>query len=301
MSRAPIELTVPESVPPLPVAPTIEAWRAMTPQQRESFLVSAIEASSHPLRMMGEGRPHKKAKTRALDMLGLHFRAMGRVVYLAEEMIVAYPGEPTFTPDLLAVVGVEEPEDDERLAWVVADEKRGLDFVLEVVHMGSREKDLVENVQRYARLGIPEYFVYDRGRQQIHGFRLSVEGESRYQRIVPQLGRYSSTVLGLDLALSGGRLRFFQGMAELFDTAELLSRLGKMVEELEARAEEASKQAEQAVLSTRETILALLGARGISSPEEVVARVKSCDDLSVLQRWLLRAATAATASEVIDS
>src|SRR5262245_36984624 len=43
------------------------------------------------------------------------------------------------------------------LAWVVAEEGKGLDFVLEVLHKGDRNKDLVENVERYAQLGIPEY------------------------------------------------------------------------------------------------------------------------------------------------
>src|SRR5206468_6940193 len=64
----------------------------------------------------------------------------------------------------------------------LADEGKGLDFVLEVLHRGDRKKDLVENVERYARLRIPEYFIYDRARQQINGYRLA--GAKRYQRIV---------------------------------------------------------------------------------------------------------------------
>lgn len=304
-----------------PVAPTLEAWRAMTLEQREQFLVAANEATSDPKNTMGEGRPHKKAKTRALDMLGLHFKAMGRVVYLAEEMTVVYPGEEVFTPDLLAVVGVEEPEDDERLAWVVADEGRGLDVVLEVLHRGNRDKDLVENVQRYARLGIPEYFVYDRARQHLHGYRLAGDGARRYQRIVPQQGRYTSAVLGLDLSIQRGRLRFFQGMAELFDTAELLGRLTGIMEDLEAKAEEAEAraeaaraqveeaearaevartQAEQALTGTRETVFAVLQARGIPCPDDVRARLSACTDLSLLQRWLLRSTSVATALDVFS-
>ncbi len=41
-------------------------------------------------------------------------------------------------------------------------EGRGPDFILEVLHLGDRKKDLVKNVERYARLGVEEYFVYDR-------------------------------------------------------------------------------------------------------------------------------------------
>lgn len=139
----------------MPVGPTLAAWAAMSREARERSLLSVIDALSDPRDLMTEGRPHKKTKAQAVDFLGLHFRAMGRVVYLAEEMAVVYPGEPGFSPDVLAVVGVPQPEDDERMAWVVADEGRGLDFVLEVLHRGDRTKDLVDNVTRYARLGIP--------------------------------------------------------------------------------------------------------------------------------------------------
>src|SRR3954471_20669771 len=110
------------SVPAPIIAPTEEVWQAMSPAERERFLVRVLDALSDPVAAMSEGRPHKKAKTRALDRLGLHFSAVGRAVYLAEEMAVLYPGEPAFTPDVLAVLDVVEPEDDQRMAWVVADE-----------------------------------------------------------------------------------------------------------------------------------------------------------------------------------
>jgi len=181
-------------------------------------------------------------------------------------MAVVYPGEEVFSPDLLAVLDVPQPEDDPRMAWVVADEGKGLDWVLEVLHRGDRNKDLVDNVERYAHLGIPEYFIYDRACQQIHGYRLAgahlAGAAQRYQRIVPQSGRYSSSVLGLDMAIQGGTLRFFHGMAELFGSADLIGRLTGMVEELEAKAEQASAKAEQASAGLRGAVLAVLDARG---------------------------------------
>src|SRR5262245_58266414 len=217
MSSKPI--TPPSPPRSIPIAPTVEEWRAMSPDERERWLVKVLDALSDPKDTMSEGRPHKKAKTRSLDMLGLHFGAVGRVVYLAEEMAVLYPGEEVFTPDVLAVLDVPEPEDDERMAWIVADEGKGLDFVLEGLHKGDRQKDLVDNVERYAHLGIPEYFVYDRAQQRIRAYRLPGPGPGRYQPVVPQGGRYPSAVLGLDLVVEGGTLRFFHGMAELFGSA----------------------------------------------------------------------------------
>ncbi len=255
-----------------------------------------------------EGRTHKKVKTRSLDMLGLHFGALGRVVYLADEMDVLYPGEDVFTPDVLAVVGVPEPQDDERMAWVVVDEGKGLDLVLEVLHRGDRRKDLVDNVERYARLGIPEYFIYDRAQQRIRGYRLPVEeggsavrapGARRYQDIVPQGFRYSSAVLGLDLVIEEGTLRFFHGMAELFGSADLIRRLSGMVREREGKAEQAEMKAELAetkaelaIVGLRTGILAALEMRGVVVEEGVRARVLGCDEPVMLQRWLLRALSA---------
>jgi Uma2 family endonuclease len=294
---------VAQTLPTLPlelpvIAPTEDAWKAMSPSEREALLVRILDALSDPAAAMSEGRRHKKAKTRTIDALGLHFGTIGRAIYLAEEMAVLYPGEPVFTPDVLAVVGVAEPEDDARMAWVVVDEGKGLDLVIEVLHHGSRSKDLIDNVERYARLGIPEYFVYDRLHQQLHGYHLTDARTRRYQRIVPQLGRYASAVLGLDLAIQEGTLRFFYGMAELPGTGDLIGRLNRMVAYLEERSGAAQAQAEAAQEALREGIVALLGARGITCSEEARMRLSSCVDAAVLQRWLFRAMTAGAEGEV---
>jgi len=282
------------------IAPTAEEWRAMTPAERERLLVEINAMLSDPREAMTEGRRHKKAKTRTIDALGLHFRSIGRPIYLAEEMSVLYPGEAVFTPDVLAVLDVVEPEDDPRLAWVVEDEGKGLDLVIEVLHHGDRKKDLVTNVERYASLGIPEYFVYDRLNQQLYGHRLSDTGVRRYRRIVPQFGRHSSGVLGLDLAIVEGKLRFFYGQAELPETADLIDRLNSMVADLEAKAEGAQTRAEQALSGLREGIVTLLEARGVPCSDEHRTHLFSCTDTATLQRWLLRATTAGTAEEVFS-
>lgn len=286
---------------PVPVAPSLERWKIMSAKEREDFLLEVIDALSDPAIVMSEGRPHKKAKTKALDMLGLHFKAMGRRVYLAEEMAVVYPGEASFSPDILAVLDVEEPEDDQRMAWVVADEGKGLDWVLEVLWAGDRKKDLVDNVERYAALGIPEYFVYDRARQRIVAYRLGEGG--RYQPILAQAGLYRSAVLGVDLAIVEGSLRFYQGTAELYDTAHLIQRLSGMIESLEARsmdaearaeqasrdAERASRDVERALVGMRRSILAVLMARGLGCSSKGRARLDACSDPGILELWLERA------------
>ncbi len=292
----------------VPTAPTADEWRAMTPDQRDRLLVAINEALSDPLVAMTEGRRHKAAKARAIDALTLHFGAIKRVIYLAEEMSVLYPGEQPFAPDVLAVLGVPQPEDDERMAWVVVEENKGLDLVIEVLHRGDRDKDLVTNVERYARLGIPEYFVFDRAREKIHGFRLPAEGPRKYRRIVPQFGRHSSEVLGLDITVVSGKFKFFYGMAELIGSADLIGRLEGMVESLEAKADQAQAEAQQALAETQQAldglrngIAALLAARGLPCPDERRAELAGCQDPATLQRWLLRATTAASVDQVFSA
>jgi Uma2 family endonuclease len=302
--------TIHRAEPPpgaVPTVPTAEAWRAMTPAERLRLQVEINAALSGPADAMGEGQPHNRAKSRTIDALGLHFKTIGRVVYLAEELAVLYPGEKPFSPDILAVLDVEPSEDDERMSWMVVDEGKGPDLVIEVLHRGNRDKDLVENVVRYARLGISEYFVYDRARQQIHGYRLPEPGAPRYQRILPRLGHCRSRVLGLDLAILGNTLRFLSGEATLPLSADLITRLQGMVESLESKADQAQAQidqaqaqADQAIDGLREALLTVLDLRAIPCSDDARARIAASTDPATLRRWLLQAKTAATLEAVFE-
>ncbi len=214
----------------------------MSPEERQQVLdalPSELEVSeaSPP-----EGDFHFNPKVAAKETLSGYFQRIGRRVYLACELPVYYPGQRMFAPDLTAVVDVELKERD---AWNVSVEGKGIDLALEILWRGKSRKDLEENVARYASLGIPEYFVFDRRRRRLRGFRL-VAGTKRYQPIVPQEGRYTCAVLGLEVGLEGDRLRFFHGLAPLPETSELLARLGSMVGDLETRIEDAERRAEDA-------------------------------------------------------
>ncbi|WP_437276739.1 Uma2 family endonuclease [Sorangium sp. So ce375] len=230
-----------------PRAPTSEQWARMTPAER-ARVVDMLPAEV-PLELMPpEGDAHRKAKRDALDALDGFFRRTARKIYLSSELAVFYPGEPGFAPDLLAVVDVEPHE---RMKWVVDHEGKGLDLVIEVHVAGSRTKDHQTNVDRYARLGIREYFLFDRARLRLHAYRLPAAQEGdpsrprAYQRIVPQAGRFASEVLGLDLLLDGTRLRFFAGNAPLEDADERIARLGGMLDQVIAHQEDAQRVAEE--------------------------------------------------------
>ena len=292
------------------VAPDRKTWRRMSDEQRLRFLERVHAALEQQRDLMTEGRAHFRAKSKALDMLGRHFRRMGRQVYLASEMPVLYPGEPVVLPDLMAVLDVEDPgDDDERTAWVVQDEGKGPDFVLEVHFLGDETKDFVRNVEEYARLGIREYFIYDRRRQSLVGYRLPPSAH-RYERVHIRFGRFTSFVLGLDLQVRGGRLRFYQGDAELPDSEELIERIEGVVDDLtrrraeaQARAEQEQARAEQeqarALSDLRAIVLAVLSARGIASSDEFRRQVETCTNRDTLRDWTVRAATASSLEDVV--
>jgi Uma2 family endonuclease len=223
-----------------PRAPPQHVWDRATEAERRTIVASL---PSEPERAAPpEGDVHRRSKNRAVEALEEFYRRTRRRIYLSSELPVYYPGERMFAPDLLAVLDVE-PHD--RQSWVVSAEGRGLDFVLEIHVAGAKRKDYEDNVERYASLGIPEYFVYEPVRGHIAGWRLGNPPARAYERIVPQAGRWPSAVLDLDLALEGGRLRFFHGSAELLDAHELVERLSRMVDEAVRRAEEEARRAEE--------------------------------------------------------
>jgi Uma2 family endonuclease len=220
-----------------PRAPSLEIWESLSAAERRQVvdaLPSEIDGALPP-----EGDPHRIPKQKALDALDAFFRKLGRRVYLSSELPVYYPGERMFAPDLIAVLDVDPGE---RLRWVVAEEGKGIDLALEVTLRGSRKKDLEENVERYARLKIPEYFVFDRRDNRLHGWRLA---GPQYERIVPQGGRWESLVLGLTLAAEAGRVRFYLGTAVVPESEELLARANALADELQNRLASAEQRAER--------------------------------------------------------
>jgi Uma2 family endonuclease len=211
-----------------PRAPPQELWARLRPEERARIIDSL--PSEYPSTAPPEGDFHRIPKERALGALGEYFRRINRRVYASSELPVYYPDEPRFAPDILAVLDVEP---DPRDRWVVSAEGKGLDFVLEVALRGDAKKDLVANVQRYARLGIPEYFAYEPLKPKLSGFRLERAGV--YTPIVPQGGLWHSGILGLGLGMESGRIRFFAGTGPLPDVDELIAKLGRMLDDVVAR------------------------------------------------------------------
>jgi hypothetical protein len=221
-------------------APTAEQWAALTPEEREQVVASLPTEVVH--NFMVEGDHHAAVVLDARDMLRSKYGGGGRrSLYLGLSVMVYYPGARSFAPDLF---GVFDVHDHLRDSWVVSAEGRGLDVAIEVHWKGSQRKDMVENVSRYAQLGIPEYFVLDRTKMRIAGFRLP-PGGSVYRPILPQGGRYESVVLGVWLAAEETQFRFYEGDAALATQGETIGRLTHAMRTAEVAAEAFAARADE--------------------------------------------------------
>jgi hypothetical protein len=220
----------------------------MTDAQRKAVVAALPARLTEAELTPSEGDAHFDAKAQGRETLRTHFERSARRIYVGAEIAVYYPDEDRFAPDILAVTDVD-PHPREK--WVVSEEGRGVEWILEVLVGGDRHKDLERNRARYARLRVPEYFVYDHRRSVVRGWRLPDRAIGIYQPIVPQQGVWRSEVLGLDLTLEGHRLRFRQGNAQLLAPSEIILGLEDRVtdlvmamKELEARAEAERERAE---------------------------------------------------------
>ncbi|PTL83937.1 Uma2 family endonuclease [Vitiosangium sp. GDMCC 1.1324] len=224
-----------------PRAPPQELWDRLTPEERARIIDELPSEFPVSEAAPPEGDAHFEAKVGTRKVLGGFFTRTGRKVYLACELPVYYPGERMFAPDVIAVVGAEQHQ---RMHWVVSAEGRGLDLALEIYVAEERREELERNAERFARLGIREYFLFDRGRLRLTGWRLD-EGRRSYRAILPQQGFFASEVLGLVLRVEGERLRFHQGRAPLLEADEMMAMLDRRAQEAEARrADEARMCAE---------------------------------------------------------
>lgn len=230
-----------------PRAPSQEIWDRLSDAERQAVVASL------PLEPPGwdalppEGGIHFETKAVLRDVLRKHFDRTGRGVFVGCEVAVCYPDERLFMPDVMVVMDTD-PRLRER--WVVSAEGRGVDVAIEIHYRGSRKKDFSRNVAWFARLGIPEYVVFDRRRLRISGYRLPTEDARAYEPIIPQAGRFQSRVLDMDLVIEDERLRFFTGNAPLLEPDELVGRLtaavDRLMRERELESERASEEAKRA-------------------------------------------------------
>jgi Uma2 family endonuclease len=132
-------------------------------------------------------------------------------VWVAGNMLVYYvPGDKRrhVSPDVWMARGVGNHERDYYLVW---EEARGPEMVIEVTSKSTKEEDLERKFQLYRdTLRVTEYFLFDPRAEYLdpplRGYRL-IGGE--YVPIEPHAGRLPSDVAGLHLERSGRELRLY--------------------------------------------------------------------------------------------
>ncbi|AFE03897.1 hypothetical protein COCOR_01147 [Corallococcus coralloides DSM 2259] len=225
-----------------PRAPSQEEWERMGQEERDRVVATLPGEVTYEEMAMPEGDDHQEPKALAREALRGYFKRRGRRAYVGSELPVYYPAERRFAPDLLVVLDVENHR---RKKWFVSHEGHGLDWVMEIHVGGDRKKDAEYNVSRYARLGIPEYFIFDGGRLALEGYRLATPDARVYTRMESRNGRFTSEVLGLDLQVEGEDVRFWAGNAPLLVSEEFIERLEDQTMTLQRRAQEESRRADE--------------------------------------------------------
>ena len=145
------------------------------------------------------------------DTLQRHWRGRPDVFVGSDQFVYwdpAYdrrtnPANPPVAPDVYVAFGVANRH---RSSYVVWEEGKPPDFVLEVASPSSRERDAEEKLDIYAKMGVPEFFLYDpegeRG-PELSGFELR---QGAYQALPDEILPDGSTgvcskVLGLCLCI----------------------------------------------------------------------------------------------------
>ncbi|MYE85378.1 MAG: Uma2 family endonuclease [Gammaproteobacteria bacterium] len=209
--------------------------------RRVPVLVEYAESDGKP---MAESIIHLRVAIDVITPLQNHYR--GRLdAFVGGNLMMYYEeGNPrrSVSPDVF--VTLEVPSEPPRPTWKVWEEGKLADFVLEVTSKMTRGKDEGPKKRLYQRLGVSEYWQFDPTgdylNPKLKGQRLRSDGQ--YAQIAleeSQEGlRGKSAVLGLELRLEDGRLRFFDPEASeyLLTSAEQSAAIRKKsaaIEELD--------------------------------------------------------------------
>jgi Uma2 family endonuclease len=172
---------------------------------------SQVDYPTRDGRPMGETEVHRDRMYDVIQVLQDFFAADPMVCVSGNLLIFYVPGDKRrhVSPDVFVVRGVPRRQRDNYLVW---EEGRAPDLVIELTSRSTRKEDLVKKFELYRDvLRVAEYFLFDPKAEYLdpplRGYRL-VEG--RYDRIEPTAGgRLPSAVLGLELERVGSQLRFY--------------------------------------------------------------------------------------------
>ncbi|MBH8575128.1 Uma2 family endonuclease [Nostocaceae cyanobacterium CENA369] len=181
----------------------------------EYIPITPIEYPDEDGKPMAEGDLQRKCLVYATTVLEIYFQNCPDV-YVAGNLFIYYEeGNPesVVAPDVFVVFEVENRDRRSYKTW--EENNKTPDFVLEITSKTTRSKDQGAKKGIYAFLGVQEYFQYDPTgdylNPQLQGLRLvdgnyfpvgtSTQPDSKVSLL--------SEVLGLELRLEAGKLRFY--------------------------------------------------------------------------------------------
>ena len=148
----------------------------------------------------------------AVDILRAHFEERSDVYVSGDLLVYHEEGNPrkAVAPDVFVVFGAPKHN---RMIYKLWEEQKAPDFVLEVASRNTWREDLGPKRSIYAALGVTEYWLFDPKDEYF---------DPPLQGLLPSDGAYlplsarvesgrrtlSSAVLGLDLQVEDGKLRF---------------------------------------------------------------------------------------------
>ena len=220
---------------PLPPPPFPEP--ALAPAPKETYYPSS------------DGKPMADNTWQVRTMLAQYGMLHTRYVndpntFVAMALLLYYTeGEPAdvVAPDLFVSLGVPKRHRDWYKVW---EEGKAPDFVLEVSSDKSAEDNLGRNMEAYARIGIPEYCVYDPMGvlhfPRLRLFRLVGGRAGAYERVEGSEDEDGSLAvpsesLGLDLRFEDDRLRLWDPATQQYLLEHAEERAGRIAAEQRVR------------------------------------------------------------------
>ena len=187
--------------------------------------------------------------------LARHLGRSETTIVSAERYLVAARGSrPLRVPDLLIVFDVDPQLYDEQNGYVISDQGKPPDFILEVASPSTARVDTVDKREDYAGLGVREYWRFDHTGES-HGTRLAGDRlvGNRYEplpitELSPEVLQGESEALGLWLRWEQGRLGWYDPATGAHIPTFDAEREGRLAAEARAAAEREGRLAAESRL-----------------------------------------------------
>ena len=223
---------------------------------------------------MAESDFQRRALMDAVGALDVYFQDRNDV-YVSGNLFIYYEEDnpkSVVAPDVFVVIGAEKRDRPSYQLWL---EPKAPDFVLEVTSRSTRSEDQGPKRGTYAFLGVQEYWQYDPTGDYLlpplQGLRLVGSNYEPLPATALSGGDVSShsSVLGLDLRLAQGRLRFYdpatqqplltlpeaEAARQQAEAARQQAEAARQQAEAEVRSEVAARQAAEARIAELEARL----------------------------------------------